>query len=227
MDSKLTYWLEGNSCCNQRWEDAYNQFESKAEEISKFEKRLNFLGAHGWNRDSTVVDLFCGSGRNLTCLEEMGFSNIHGVDLSPRLLNRYSGSAKLYVGDATDLHFPDEWADIVIVQGGLHHLPKLPDDLKKCFDQIHRVLKPNGLFVMVEPWMTPFLAFAHWCCQIKLLRKLYPKLDSLAIMIEEEKETYFNWLSIPTSIEKEIHKTFKIIISYKQVGKLLLVGSPL
>jgi ubiquinone/menaquinone biosynthesis C-methylase UbiE len=227
MVSKLTYWLEGSSCCNQRWEDAYNRFESKAEEISKFQKRLSFLGAKNWKRDATVVDLFCGSGRNLACLESMGFSNLHGVDLSPRLLNRYSGSAKLYVGDATNLNFPDQWADIVIVQGGLHHLPKLPDHLKKCFDQIHRVLKPNGLFVMVEPWLTPFLAFTHLCCKIRLLRILYSKLDSLAIMIEEEEETYFNWLSIPGAIEEVIHAQFKMKILSKQHGKLLFVGNPI
>jgi ubiquinone/menaquinone biosynthesis C-methylase UbiE len=227
MVSNLTHWVEGNSCCNQRWEDAYNRFESEAEEISKFQKRLNFLGAKNWKRDATVVDLFCGSGRSLACLESMGFSNLHGVDLSPRLLNRYSGSAKLYVGDATNLNFPDQWADIVIVQGGLHHLPKLPDHLKKCFDQIHRVLNPNGLFVMVEPWQTPFLAFTHLCCKIRLLRILYPKLDSLAIMIEEEEETYFNWLSIPRAIEEEIHAHFKMKILYKQVGKLLFAGNPL
>lgn len=43
--TRLTYWVEGNSCCIQRWEDAYNRFESDAEEIAKFQKRLNFLGA--------------------------------------------------------------------------------------------------------------------------------------------------------------------------------------
>ena len=66
----------------------------------------------------------------------MGFKNIHGVDLSPRLLNRYSGIAQLYVGDATSLEFPDSWADIIIVQGGLHHLLSLPEDLEKCLNQI-------------------------------------------------------------------------------------------
>ena len=134
--TRLTYWVEGNSCCIQRWEDAYNRFESDAEEIAKFQKRLNFLGAKNQNRDAIVVDLFCGTGRNLFCLEKMGFKNIHGVDLSPRLLNRYSGIAQLYVGDATSLEFPDSWADIIIVQGGLHHLLSLPEDLEKCLNQI-------------------------------------------------------------------------------------------
>lgn len=227
MKTSLTYWVEGISCCNKRWEDAYNLFETEDEEIQKFHKRLNFLGAKHWDRDAKIVDLFCGSGRNLTCLERMGFKNLHGVDLSPCLLNRYSGSAQLYVGDATCLEFPDSWADIVIVQGGLHHLPTLPADLEKCLNQIQRVLKPGGLFVMVEPWLTPFLILAHWCCEQKSLRKLSKKLNSLAIMIEEEKKTYFSWLSMPDQITTQILHRFQKKRLLVRMGKCAFSGSPL
>ena len=227
MMPKLTYWVEGNSCCNERWEDAYNRFETESEEIHKFQKRLNFLGAKTWDRDAKIVDLFCGSGRNLVCLERMGFKNLHGVDLSPRLLNRYSGSAQLYVGDATALMFPDSWADIVIVQGGLHHLPTLPVDLEKCLDQIQRVLKPRGAFVMVEPWLTPFLAIAHWCCRQKSLRKFSSRVDSLAVMIEEEKNTYFSWLSMPDQITTQIQLRFQKKRRLVRMGKCAFSGCPL
>jgi ubiquinone/menaquinone biosynthesis C-methylase UbiE len=226
MNPNLTYWVEGNSCCNQRWEDAYKRFESETEEIKKFQKRLNFLGAKNWKRDATVVDLFCGSGRNLACLERMGFKNLHGVDLSPRLLNLYTGKAKLYVGDATRLNFPDDWADIVIVQGGLHHLPLLPNDLAKCLDQIQRVLKPGGILIIVEPWLTPFLVFAHWCCRQRPLRVFSSKLDALAVMVEEEKETYFAWLSIPKIITNELSNRFEKLIEIKRLGKIYFVGTP-
>ncbi len=174
-----------------------------------------------------MVDLFCGSGRNLACLESMGFKNLHGVDLSPRLLHLYIGKAKLYVGDATSLNFPDDWADIVIVQGGLHHLPLLPNDLAKCLDQIQRVLKPDGILIIVEPWLTPFLVFAHWCCRQRFLRKLSSKLDALAVMVEEEKETYFAWLAIPEIIANELKKRFFKLFELKGMGKINFVGKPL
>jgi ubiquinone/menaquinone biosynthesis C-methylase UbiE len=227
MKNSLTHWVEGISCCNHRWEDAYNRFESEAEEIDKFQKRLNFLGAKNWDRDAKIVDLFCGSGRNLTCLERMGFKNLHGVDLSPRLLNRYSGRAQLYVGDATTLEFPDSWADIVIVQGGLHHLPTLPDDLEKCLIQIQRVLRPGGLFVMVEPWLTPFLVLAHWCCRQKCLRKHSNKVDSLATMIEEEKKTYFSWLNKAGEIKNIIDSRFNNISTKIKWGKIMRISTPI
>jgi len=226
MNSKLTYWVDGNSCCNARWEDAYNRFESEDEEIQKFQNRLLSFGAAQWSRKATVVDLFCGSGRNLICLERMGFLDLHGVDLSPRLLDRCSGSAKLYVGDATSLGFSDGWADIVIVQGGLHHLPNLTNDLENCLDEIHRVLKPDGLFVMVEPWSTPFLDFVHWCCRQKLIRRLSSKLDALAVMIEEEKVTYFSWLSSQKNIIEQLKNRFQKKFLSTKMGKINFLGSP-
>jgi len=226
MNSKLTHWVLGNSCCNSRWEDAYNRFESEDEEVRKFKKRLGYLGAGIWSRDATIVDLFCGSGRNLSCLERMGFSDLHGVDLSPRLLSRYSGSANLYVGDATALGFPEKWADVIIVQGGLHHLPNLSLNLGKCLDEIHRVLKPDGLFVMVEPWVTPFLNLAHWCCRRKIICRMSAKVGALAVMIEEEKETYFSWLSNSELILQELNSRFEKKFLVTALGKFNFVGTP-
>ena len=58
VDSKMTYWIEGNSCCNLRWENAYNRFETEEEEIRKFEKRLVSMGASNWAKNVKIVDLF-------------------------------------------------------------------------------------------------------------------------------------------------------------------------
>lgn len=219
--SELTYWTEGNSCCNEHWEDAYNRFETREKEIEKFRRRLCFLGSSNWDRKSRVVELFCGSGRNLSCLESMGFKDLHGVDLSPRLLERYRGAATLYVGDATNLQFPDSFADIVIVQGGFHHLPGMPEDFERCLGQIFRILKPGGLLVMVEPWLTPFLSIVHWSCQKKGFRKFFPKLDALAVMIEEERTTYFEWLGMPEKIMELLSAKFRPLKLHFKFGKML------
>ena len=212
-------------CCNERWEEAYRKFETEQEEKKKFRTRLVELGAESWDKRSRIVDLFCGKGTNLECLTELGFSDLHGVDLSPLLLAQYKGPSELYVGDATDIKFPDEWADIFIVQGGLHHLPRVPANLELCLAQIHRVLRPGGLLVLVEPWSTPFLSFVHWCCERKILRACWPKLDSLAIMISEEKDTYFSWLAANCEIELLVKKFFMPELWRTRFGKLEFVGS--
>jgi ubiquinone/menaquinone biosynthesis C-methylase UbiE len=224
--AKLVYWVQGLSCCNSRWEAAYRRFESKEAEIAKFKRRLNRLGASAWPREMRILDLFCGSGSNLVCLEALGFSRLSGVDLSPELLKQYSGSqAQLFVGDATDLKFQDHSFDRVIIQGVLHHLPHLPDDLDACLREIHRVLSPSGQLVLVEPCLTPFLRSVHWCGHSKLLRRIWGKLDALQTMIEEEIVTYEQWLSQPALIEETVTRYFDARINQKAWGKWAFVGS--
>src|SRR5579885_547085 len=142
------------------WEAAYLRFETPEEEIQKFIKRLKRLGAAQWPRDSRIVELFCGRGNGLHALSRLGFRNLEAVDLSPRLISQYQGPAIRYVADCRRLPFSNRSKDAVIVQGGLHHLPLLPDDLEQTFAEIHRVLKPEGRVMFVEPWRTPFRTFA-------------------------------------------------------------------
>jgi hypothetical protein len=49
----------------------------------------------------------------------------------------------------------------VIIPGGLHHLSTLPDDLEQTVSETHRVLRDDGLLLIVEPWVTPLLGFVH------------------------------------------------------------------
>jgi ubiquinone/menaquinone biosynthesis C-methylase UbiE len=106
------------------------------------------------------------------------------VDYSPALLARYTGSAKCTVADCRALPFPDASRDILVVQGGLHHLLELPSDLERSLDEVVRVLRPGGRFMVVEPWLTPFLRFVHAVAFFRPTRAAWGKLDALATMIE-------------------------------------------
>jgi SAM-dependent methyltransferase len=151
------------------WEAAYLRFETPEEEIQKFTGRLNRLGAREWPRDAEIVELFSGRGNGLTALERLGFTRLEGVDLSPRLIVEYKGSAKCTVADCRHLPFADGSKDVLIVQGGLHHLPNLPDDLDQTFSEMQRVLRKSGRVLFVEPWRTPFLTFVHFVSEIPLM----------------------------------------------------------
>ena len=152
------------------WEAAYLRFETPEQEIRKFVSRLGKLGAAKWPRDAEIVELFCGRGNGLTALERLGFTHIEGVDLSPRLIAQYRGPAKCFVGDCRQLPFADRSKDVLIVQGGLHHLPTLPDDLENTFSEMQRVLRKGGRVLFVEPWLTPFLKFVHAVSENPLAR---------------------------------------------------------
>ena len=52
-------------------------------------RRLRRLGVSQWLRETNVVELFCDRGNGLHAMARLGFRNIEGVDLSPRLLADY------------------------------------------------------------------------------------------------------------------------------------------
>ena len=133
------------------WEDAYLRFETPDQEVRKFTSRLHALGAGRWSKDAVILDLFCGRGNGLVALEHLGFKNLCGIDLSPRLVRRYSGSGRCVAADCRSLPIRAASQDVAIVQGGLHHLPDVRTDLPLVIAEVQRVLKPGGVFVVVEP----------------------------------------------------------------------------
>jgi ubiquinone/menaquinone biosynthesis C-methylase UbiE len=149
------------------------------------------------------------------------------VDLSEELLGLCSIQARLILGDCRELKFQDRSIDVTVVQGGLHHLPNLPQDLEKTLREIRRVLRPSGRVVLVEPWSTPFLEFVHWCCNRRFARRFWPRLRALATMIDRERATYENWLQQPDMIFELLRRHFLAERQYCSWGKLAFVGSPI
>lgn len=221
---RLTRVQGGEVCCSPSWEQAYLRFETPEEERRKFLRRLRILGAAAWPRDSEVVELFCGRGNGLEALHRLGFRRLEGVDLSATLLAQYRGDARCYVADCRSLPFADASKDVLVVQGGLHHLERLPEDLASVLSEARRVLRPGGRMVVVEPWLTPFLSFVHAVCDVRAARKLWPKLDALATMNELEATTYLAWLARPAEILALLESRFRAELLRKEWGKLLFVG---
>ena len=194
------------------WEAAYLRFETPEQEIRP--------------RNAEIVELFCGRGNGLIALERLGFTHIEGVDLSPRLVAQYRGPAKCIVADCRQLPFADRSKDVLVVQGGLHHLPALPDDLDQTFSEMQRVLRDDARVVFVEPWLTPFLRFVHAISEISLARRLSNKMDALATMVQFERRTYDQWLTQPGLIKKTARAHFVPAHESFAWGKWNFVGTP-
>jgi SAM-dependent methyltransferase len=227
MTVTLERWTEPEACCDPVWEAAYTRFETPKEEIAKFLKRLRGFGVEAWPRDLEVVDLFCGRGGGLRAWEALGFKRLEGVDLSETLLCQYTGTARLYVGDCRRMAFADASRDVICVQGGLHHLPVLPGDLKAVVAEVLRVLRPGGTFLIVEPWQTPFLRFVHALCRQPFALRISPKLEALACMTVREQRTYGQWLSRPREIRAALGHGFEAVHEWASFGKLYWIGKKL
>lgn len=209
-----------------RWEEAYLRFETPREEQRKFIRRLKAAGAATWPRDSVILDLFCGRGGGAQALRRLGFTHVVGLDLSRRLLVARSDASECAVADCRTLPIATRSADIAVVQGGLHHLPSIPDDLSVTFAEIARVLRPKGLFVAVEPWRTPFLDFVHRAASVSVIRRSFSKINALATMIECERHTYEAWLSDHARILALFDRYFVPRELRIRRGKLHYVGVP-
>ena len=95
------------------------------------------------------LDLGCGLGLQSTEMKRRGYK-VFGMDMAYNLL-AYARRTGFDVvnGDALRLPFKDESLDYVYTIGVLHHLSGL-DFQKKVCDEVRRVLKPGGIFIIHE-----------------------------------------------------------------------------
>jgi len=197
--------------CDEAWESAYERFETPDEEVAKFTSRFRSMKIDRFDKSIEVVDLFCGRGNGMIALDRLGFKHVEGVDLSLPLLQKHDSKGRyLYLADCRELPFDNGSKDLVIVQGGLHHLPKLPDDVRQTVCEVKRVLRPGGRFAIVEPYPTQTLPWIHWISERPFVRTASKKLDALAVMTDRERVTYENWLANIPQLREEIMRSFEV-----------------
>jgi SAM-dependent methyltransferase len=143
-------------------------------------------------RDSTVIDVGCGVGSNLTLLKSMGFkvigidSEIYSLSLAKNLFGVF-----LINGDLLRLPIKSSSIDLVIATDILEHLNEDTIGIK----EIHRTLAREGMVVLTVPafeflWGTQDVVGMHKRRYSKkeLLRKL--EHEGFTIL----KSSYFNFI---------------------------------
>ena len=93
-------------------------------------------------REATFLEVGCNAGNQLLLLQEMGYTNLAGVELQPYAMEiaraRLPGAA-LAQGSALSLPHEDASFEVVFTSGVLIHIS--PDDLPRAMDEIHRCAK--------------------------------------------------------------------------------------
>jgi SAM-dependent methyltransferase len=105
-----------------------------------------------------ILESGCGSGRWMAFFEKLG-NRAFGIDDSwgPLLLARgHDPDMNLIRSDALRSPFRDGTFDAVLSSYVAEHFPEGPEVL---FREIHRVLKPGGLFFVVVPFDNTFRRF--------------------------------------------------------------------
>ncbi len=134
------------------------------------EYRFRRLALAGLTIDpyAKILDLCCGSGQVTGVLLEYS-DDVTGLDISPLSLSRSRKNvplAKYVEALAEEMPFNEGEFDLVHTSAAMHEMTR--SQLQQIFEQVYRVLKPGGIFTMVDfhqptnPLFLPGLIVFFW-----------------------------------------------------------------
>jgi len=90
-------------------------------------------------KDANFLEIGCNAGNQLLLLQEMGYSNLSGIELQPYALEiarRRLPGVSLKLGSVLSVPHENSSFDVVFTSGVLIHIA--PADLPRALDEIHR-----------------------------------------------------------------------------------------
>lgn len=137
-----------------------NQYRSGLESYISLTKEIGLWDSEKYvfrkylNPKDKILDVGCGTGRTTFPLNNLGYTDIIGIDLTPEMIEiakglnvHFNSEIEFKVGDATKLEFLDCTFDVAIFSfNGLMSIPN-STNRNKALNEINRVLKKAGKFI--------------------------------------------------------------------------------
>ncbi len=182
-------------------------------------------------RGGTGLEIGCSTGVKLEQLLRQYSFEAHGIDISDAAIStanhrfdRAPRPPRLSVMDANHLEYPSNFFDFVFGCGILHHL-----QLPQALQEVHRVLKPGGSMIFMEPLGTnPMIDLYRWAtpsdrspdetpltrAHLGSIRRIFQDtrleffgLFSLAgVPLRRWPKTQARFMSVSTSIDRALFK---------------------
>jgi ubiquinone/menaquinone biosynthesis C-methylase UbiE len=184
-----------------------------------------------FTKNSSVLDIGCGSGRTTMPLCQKGYKII-GIDLTPEMIasaKQIAGQNNLNIDyrvrDATDLKFEDNFFDnAIFANNGWCQIP-VWQKRQMALNEIYRVLKPGGIFIFTAHkryYSLGYLPFwAKQWFKIYILKPLGFKVKEIEFgdrffqrIINDKKINQWQYIHIPNvnEIKKQIQEAgFKLV----------------
>lgn len=147
------------------WDSPVTEYFSYEDDSLDSEKLQSYFDLKLGNVvEKKILDIGSGFGNSALNLAKRG-AIVTSIDISPRLIEgcRYRAAKNglvlnFQVMDAGNLHFDENYFDIILSFRTIHHLPILEDFFKEAY----RCLKPGGFILIVEPQkFNPFVEFGR------------------------------------------------------------------
>lgn len=132
--------------------DGLNRVISFGIDIKWRKKVVDIVAQH---QPQNILDIATGTGDLAISLAKTSATEIIGLDISEGMLDvgrhkisekQLDSKIKMIVGDSENLPFDDHTFDAITVAFGVRNF----ENLEKGLAEIYRVLKPDGIFVILE-----------------------------------------------------------------------------
>lgn len=177
--------------------DGMNRVISFGIDVKWRKKVLKLVAA---KNPKTILDIATGTGDMAILLAETNAEKITGVDISAGMLEvgrkkieakNLSAKIAMMLADSENLPFEDSTFDAITVCFGIRNF----ETLDKGLSEILRVLKPGGIFVILEtsvPTKTPFKqGYSFYTKNIlPLIGKLFSKDNSAYGYLSESASVF-------------------------------------
>jgi len=182
--------------------------------------------------DALVLDVGCGSGWATRLLAGLAFNgSVTGIDISDEMI-RVAGESscslsniEFQVASVESLPFSDDEFTHAFSMESLYYYANIP----KALSEIHRVLKPGGLFVTVVDLYWENEASHQWIDDLKVPVQLlnienYRSLffDAGFMNIRDQRLT--DNTPIPENYKPSSFKSREDYAEYKRTGSLMVSG---
>lgn len=148
--SPMPFWGDEdlNKLYSRGYYDKYADRWKKIKEVINPNRRLSTLEKLSDHNISRFLELGCGEGSCLKQAMKRGWS-VHGQDVSSFFAGaaRNNAGAEVFLGRLEEAKYPDNYFDAVYADSVLEHVPQV----SKMIKEIHRILRPGGLFYVVCP----------------------------------------------------------------------------